>query len=515
MRSFNGGSISGGNPGGTSVRSLNGGNFSSRSSLSGVAGSGGSSLGRAGSPADGNRANFTMQHAFSGKANQFSSGNSSLSAGQGNFNRLSTNQSGFNGRGQASNSLASSGLGSSSRSSALERSGQFGNARQSQFLANHSGSFGGNKPNGGQPGNIQNSWRGQSNHNGQGKGDWTGNGGGNWNGSGHGKGPWNGDGKGNWNGNGNWHANGNGNWNGGNWNGHNGGNWNGHNGGNWNHNHNRSNFYFGFGFPLWSWYWPNYYGYGYGSPYGYNSYGYNYWGSPYYGYNAYCSYPSYSGIGVSTIAGYAPTVAVDQQQVAVADQQVAQEPAAANAGGDASAQQFAAEGELDFKTGDYEGAVHSWRHAIVDDPNNGTLVMMMAQALFATGKFDEAAGAAQQAMMMLPEDQWGVVVGNYNELYSNVGDYTKQLRALEKAVKDKADSPALRFLVGFQYGYLGYPEDALRQLAKAKEFAPQDELAKKLYGVMEAKTKKPTNDKPTPSADKTPAETTPADKGTT
>ncbi len=151
----------------------------------------------------------------------------------------------------------------------------------------------------------------------------------------------------------------------------------------------------------------------------------------------------------------------------------AQQQAAPELAGDAtSAQRFAAEGELDFKTGDYEGAVHSWRHAIVDDPDNGTLVMMMAQALFATGKFDEAAGAVQQGMAMLPPDQWGVVVGNYAELYSNIGDYTTQLRALEKAVKDKPDSPALRFLVGYHYGYLGYPEDALRQLTKAKELAP-------------------------------------------
>ena len=67
---------------------------------------------------------------------------------------------------------------------------------------------------------------------------------------------------------------------------------------------------------------------------------------------------------------------------------------------------------------------------------------MFAQALFATGKFDESAGAVQQAMVMLPPDQWGVVVKNYTELYPKVAEYTKQLRALETAVKEQPDSPA-------------------------------------------------------------------------
>ena len=120
---------------------------------------------------------------------------------------------------------------------------------------------------------------------------------------------------------------------------------------------------------------------------------------------------------------------------------------------------------------------------------------MLAQALFATGKNDEAAGAVQQAMMMLPDDQWGVVVSNYTELYPKVGDYTNQLRALEKAVKEKPDSPALRFLVGYHYGYLGYPADAVKQLAKAKALAPQDEMAKRLFDVFAAKAGKG-DDKP-------------------
>lgn len=153
-------------------------------------------------------------------------------------------------------------------------------------------------------------------------------------------------------------------------------------------------------------------------------------------------------------------------------------------------QDFGAAGEAEFKAGNYEKAVKTWRHAVLDDPKNGVLVMMLGQGLFASGKFDEAAGATQQGMLLLKEEDWGVVVSNYRELYSKIGDYTTQLRALEKARKDKPEDPALRFLLGFHYAYLGFPNEAVKELDKAISLAPQDELAGRLKDVLDAKLKK-------------------------
>ena len=96
------------------------------------------------------------------------------------------------------------------------------------------------------------------------------------------------------------------------------------------------------------------------------------------------------------------------------------------------AQSYADRGEAAFKTGNYTEAVYDWRHALVDDPQNGTLGMLYAQALFAYGTYDEAAGATQVAMSLLPIDQWGVVVKNYTDLYPNIGSYTNQLRRFGK-----------------------------------------------------------------------------------
>ena len=125
---------------------------------------------------------------------------------------------------------------------------------------------------------------------------------------------------------------------------------------------------------------------------------------------------------------------------------------------------------------------------LVDEPNNAGLMMMTAQALFQTGKWTQAAAATELAMGALPEDKWGAVVQNYTQLYGNAGDFTNQLKALEAAVKAKPDDPALRFLLGFQYGYLKYPKQAVDELGKAVKLEGRDPAARKLHDLFAAKT---------------------------
>lgn len=43
-----------------------------------------------------------------------------------------------------------------------------------------------------------------------------------------------------------------------------------------------------------------------------------------------------------------------------------------------------------------------------------------------------------------------------------------------------ADSPAVRFLLGCHYGYLGYPRHSVREFDKVLNRVPQDELTQKL-----------------------------------
>lgn len=324
-----------------------------------------------------------------------------------------------------------------------------------------------------------------------------------------------------------------------------GGNWS-NAGGNWNqsgshHHHHGSAFIpwglwspFGFwGSPFgWNsafyrpWYYGNYYyGYGYGG-YGYPWQRYGWRTSGYYpAYQSVCStnpayyttgylYQPVLATGVAAPPAATTVVAAATPEAAVAATSADQPAADGKPTPDGkqtsdeakrSSEAFAQQGELQFKLGQYDEAAYAFRHALVDDPDNGVLMLLLSQSLFADGKFTEAAGAVQVAMLMLPEDKWGVVIENYTELYNDNQKYTDQLRALEKARKEKPDEPGLRFLLGYQYAYLGYASHAVKELDKAIEQAPKDELAAKLRDLMQAKLGK------TDAAESKPAETSAAE----
>ena len=265
---------------------------------------------------------------------------------------------------------------------------------------------------------------------------------------------------------------------------------------NWySHPARRTSFFLGVGSPFGS-YWgypgyssfPYYYS-SYWSPwyrynsFGYSGYGYGY-GSPSFGYQSVCSYNNAYYLPATSVTTYSSGLAAPIGSQPVIDPNATPSPLAAESDPAALGDDFATLGEQDFRAGRYDAAVRNWRHALVDEPGNGGVMMLMAQALFATGKYDEAAGAVQLGMQMLPVEKWGAVVEHYRELYPKIGDYTTQLRALEKSRDQKADDPALRFLLGYHYGYLGYPKNALQQLDKCVELAPKDELSQKLQQRM-------------------------------
>jgi hypothetical protein len=256
---------------------------------------------------------------------------------------------------------------------------------------------------------------------------------------------------------------------------------------------------YGFGRGLWSGLlyglsgYGGYGGYGYGG--GYGNWGYGYgggygnwgYGYPGYGYGGYC-YPSYGGYGNYGMGyGYSPYANVVTSAPVTAVTTTAEVPASTAS----ASNSFAQQGEAAFKSGDYSAAAYAFQHAVVDNSQNPVLILMHAQALFASGKFQEAAGATQAAMTQLPKDQWGVVVSNYREFYGKIGDYTTQLRALEAAAKDKPNDPAIRFLLGYHYGYLGYPQQAVDQLKQATSLAPDDTISKQLRDEMQSKLPTP------------------------
>jgi Flp pilus assembly protein TadD len=264
-------------------------------------------------------------------------------------------------------------------------------------------------------------------------------------------------------------------------------NW-GHN--NWGHNNwggnnwGRNNWYGGgfnrgWGYGGWGGYgrYP-FWGYGFYPGWGlFGLYGLG-WGLGYGGWGGYGLYGGYGGYGYPYGYGYGNYT----NSVYYADNTVAATPQAGDVQPQAT-DDHDARGEQAFRSGNYEAAIREWQHAMVDDPNNGALVALMAQALFAIGRYENAAGAVQTAMQMLPENEWGSVVKNYSQLYGNIGDYTTQLKALEIARDGKPDDPALRFELGYHFGYLGYPKNAVAELDKALDLQPQDLGSQKLRDI--------------------------------
>ena len=159
----------------------------------------------------------------------------------------------------------------------------------------------------------------------------------------------------------------------------------------------------------------------------------------------------------------------------------------------ASSESFDQQGEYAFRARDYMAANRDWQHAVVDDPSNGTLAMKLALAMFAVGKYREAAGTTQQVLVLLPQEKWGQAVSDYKKLYANPKDYLDQLKSLAKAAADKPNDPALRFLLGFHYGYSGRVADAVRELNKLVQLEPKDQLGRKLRDLMADKTHKDNN----------------------
>jgi hypothetical protein len=158
-----------------------------------------------------------------------------------------------------------------------------------------------------------------------------------------------------------------------------------------------------------------------------------------------------------------------------------------------SSESFDQQGEYAFRARDYMAANRDWQHAVVDDPSNGALAMKLALAMFAVGKYREAAGTTQQVLVLLPQEKWGQAVSDYKKLYANPKDYVDQLKSLAKAAADKPNDPALRFLLGFHYGYSGRVADAVRELNKLVQLEPKDQLGRKLRDLMADKTQKDNN----------------------
>ncbi len=135
--------------------------------------------------------------------------------------------------------------------------------------------------------------------------------------------------------------------------------------------------------------------------------------------------------------------------------------------------------EAAFRSGDFGGAARLANHALVEMPSDGKLILFTAQTLFAVGDYRSAAAAIHHATALLDESQWGYVVENYRTFYRG-SDFVDQMSRLNTFIEKTPDASYAYFVRGYQHGFLGHQESALRDLNKALELEKRDRLASQL-----------------------------------
>jgi tetratricopeptide (TPR) repeat protein len=148
---------------------------------------------------------------------------------------------------------------------------------------------------------------------------------------------------------------------------------------------------------------------------------------------------------------------------------------------DESATLFASARDF-FKQGNFALALQQADDALATNPNDTSLHEFRALALFALGRYDDAATTLYAVLSVGPGWDWPTLIG----LYPNVNVYTAQLRALEGFVKSNQQSASSRFVLAYHYMTQGYFDDAANMLRQVTALKPSDSLSAKLLQQLDA-----------------------------
>ena len=119
--------------------------------------------------------------------------------------------------------------------------------------------------------------------------------------------------------------------------------------------------------------------------------------------------------------------------------------------------------------GDYKTALAQVDQAIALVPNDTVLHEFRGLALFALGRYKEAAAADYAVLSAGPGWDWTTL----SALYPNVEVYTEQLRALEQYAKSNPAASEAKFLLAENYLTCGYTDAAAAQLKDSRATGSQ------------------------------------------
>ncbi len=124
-------------------------------------------------------------------------------------------------------------------------------------------------------------------------------------------------------------------------------------------------------------------------------------------------------------------------------------------------------------------------------PNDATAHEFRALCLFALGHYDPASAALYAVLSVGPGWDWTTMIG----LYPDPDTYTRQLRALETAVKSNPGSAPTHFVLAYHYLTQGSNDAAVGQYKEVVNLQPGDKLS---AGFVQAFGPKPATAATTP-----------------
>jgi tetratricopeptide (TPR) repeat protein len=162
-----------------------------------------------------------------------------------------------------------------------------------------------------------------------------------------------------------------------------------------------------------------------------------------------------------------------------------------------------------FARGDYAGALADCNQAVAKLPNCAAAHEFRGLALFALGRYKEAAGPVYAVLSIGPGWDWNTLKG----FYPREDVYVQQLRALEQYVQSNPNAAEARFLLAYHYMTGGHNDAAAEQLRAVVQLNPKDQLSAQLLSAM-TKTTAPVPADAVQAAPSTAAASKPVDAAT-
>lgn len=134
-----------------------------------------------------------------------------------------------------------------------------------------------------------------------------------------------------------------------------------------------------------------------------------------------------------------------------------------------------------FKAGDYAAALAGFDKALKLTPNDSVIHEVRALALFALGRYPEAAATLNSVLAVAPGMDWTTL----SNVYGSVDAYTQHLRKLEDFCKSHPGDAAAHFVLAYHYLVGGYADMAAEALKVVVAKQPGDMVAKRLLEALQ------------------------------